>query len=88
MVMDLEEAIKWSDDYPDNVTLPLVAEIRRLRSEVEALRKDAERYRWLRDPCSGAEQVFYCRGDYGKGLMSGSTLDAAIDAALAAGRGE
>jgi DNA repair ATPase RecN len=56
-----------------------------LQAEVEALRKDAERYRWLRDPCSGAEHViYYSRGDYGRGLMSGSMLDAAIDAALAA----
>lgn len=51
--------------------------------EVQALRKDAERYRWLRDPCSGAEHaIFYSRGDYGKGLMSGAMLDAAIDAAM------
>lgn len=56
-----------------------------LRAEVDALRKDAERYRWLRDPYSGAEHViYYSRGDYGRGLMSGSMLDAAIDAALAA----
>lgn len=49
----------------------------------EELRRDAERYRWLRDPCCGAERViFYCRGDYGRGLMSGSMLDAAIDAAM------
>ena len=42
--------------------------------------EDAERYRWLRDPCSGAEHViFYSRGDYGKGLMSGVMLDEAID---------
>ena len=42
--------------------------------------EDAERYRWLRDPCSGAEHViFYSRGDYGKGLMSGEMLDEAID---------
>lgn len=55
-----------------------------LRAEVEALRKDAERYRWLRDPCSGAERVvLYSRGDFGRGLMSHTTLDAAIDAALA-----
>lgn len=49
----------------------------------EELRRDAARYRWLRDPCSGAERViFYCRGDYGRGLMSGTMLDAAIDAAM------
>lgn len=43
-------------------------------------REDALRYRWLRDPCSGAEHIiFYSRGDYGKGLMSGEMLDEAID---------
>jgi len=34
---------------------------------VEALRRDAERYRWLRDNAAG---------------FSGRTLDAAIDAAI------
>lgn len=54
-----------------------------LQAECEKLRKDAERYRWLRDPCSGAEHVvMYGRGDYGKGLKSGSTLDDDIDAAM------
>ena len=57
--------------------------IEALLAERDALRKDAERYRWLRDPCSGAERViFYCRGDYGRGFMSSAMLDAAIDAAL------
>ena len=60
-----------------------VGMIERLRTENARLREDAERYRWLRDPCSGAERViFYCRGDYGRGLMSGSWLDAAIDDAM------
>lgn len=54
---------------------------------IEALRKDAERYRWLRDPCSGAERVvMYGRGDYGRGLMAYTMLDEAIDAAIAAYR--
>lgn len=57
--------------------------IRELLAERDALARDAARYRWLRDPCSGAERViFYCRGDYGRGLMSSSMLDAAIDAAM------
>lgn len=46
---------------------------------------DAARYRWLRDPCSGAQNVvMYGRGDFGAGLMSGSMLDDAIDAAIGA----
>jgi len=78
------QAEKYARKWRDN----LDSEIRaadQLRAEVDALRKDAERYRWLRDPCSGAEHViYYSRGDYGRGLMSGSMLDAAIDAAMAA----
>jgi hypothetical protein len=42
-------------------------EIATLREENEALRRDAERYRWLRDNAAG---------------FSGRTLDAAIDAAM------
>lgn len=72
---------------PDTIR-ELLAERDQLAAALEAARVDAERYRWLRDPCSGAERViFYCRGDYGKGLMSGAMLDAAIDAAIAAANG-
>ena len=61
----------------------LAAERDRLRAECDQLRKDAERYRWLRDPCSGAERVVtYGRGDYGRGLMSYTMLDGAIDSAM------
>lgn len=45
--------------------------------------RDAARYRWLRDPCSGAERiVMYSRGDYGRGLMSGTMMDSVIDDAM------
>lgn len=54
-----------------------------LSERMQRMAKDAARYRWLRDPCSGAERViFYCRGDYGRGLMSGTMLDATIDDAM------
>lgn len=67
---------------PDTIR-ELLAERDQLAAALEAAREDAERYRWLRDPCSGAERViFYCRGDYGRGLMSGAMLDAAIDDAM------
>jgi len=59
------------------------ATILALLAERAELKRDAERYRWLRDPCSGAERVVtYGRGDYGRGLMSYTMLDAAIDAAM------
>lgn len=31
--------------------LGLIAEVERIKAENEALRKDAERYRWMRDKC-------------------------------------
>jgi len=49
--------------------------------ELVQIQIDADRYRWLRDPCSGAERLLTSRGDYGRGLPSSSALDAAIDAA-------
>jgi len=45
----------------------LAAEPTKPSDDVEALRRDAERYRWLRDNAAG---------------FSGRTLDAAIDAAM------
>lgn len=43
----------------------------------------AERYRWIRDPCSGAENVLFTdRGDYRQGLRWGDMLDEAIDRAM------
>lgn len=65
----------------------LITDNNYLRGRVTELLADAERYRWLRDPYSGAERkIYYPRGDYGKGLMAGTMLDAAIDAAIAAAR--
>ena len=61
----------------------LEGEIARLTRELEAARKDAERYRWLRDE-SGA---FTSGGNHEWWLLRlrvelrGPTLDAAIDAA-------
>lgn len=52
-----------------------VAQGRALLAERDALAKDAERYRWLRD----AEELPF---NLMKTEMMGATLDAAIDAAL------
>lgn len=62
-------------------------EITRLRAEAEALRKDAERYRWLRDEADDGEwdcfdSAWLIKNDvYGQGPAD---LDAFIDAAIAA----
>lgn len=51
------------------------AELRRLQAENDALRADAERYRWLRDE-------FRSSNWYSKFfLLQGAKFDAAIDAA-------
>lgn len=58
-------------------------EIRRLRSEVEALRKDAARYRWLRHNSgfSIAENLFGAQSMRG---FRDAHLDDAIDAEITA----
>jgi hypothetical protein len=62
-------------------------EIERLRKEVEALRVDAERYRWLRshfefDYCKGTCDYWRITGESKTLSMDHQTLDAAIDAAM------
>jgi hypothetical protein len=56
------------------------AELDRLRAEVEALRKDAERYKWLRD--HGDTGCTEKDGYGGQTLRMDERLDAAIDAAM------
>lgn len=53
--------------------------VQKLQAENEKLRKDAERYRWLRDPCVDIRPIV----KYQRGLTHQS-LDAAIDAAMTA----
>ncbi|MCF5723902.1 hypothetical protein [Pseudomonas syringae] len=56
-----------------------------LKAENEALRKDAERYRYLRDRCGLVEYKAFA-GSIGPGMLpSGEALDAAIDAAMGKG---
>ena len=58
--------------------------IAKLERENEALRKDAERYRWLRDACCDANFGVYANAwdDHTRAWLDGRELDAAIDAAL------
>ena len=65
-------------------------EIERLRAENEALRKDAERYRWLRDGKSyrvdcinrNNKPVIYFIGDRHEASDYSEQLDTAIDNAM------
>lgn len=58
-------------------------DIDQLKAENEALRKDALRYRWLRDGC-GVVEYKAIAGSIGPGMLpSGDKLQAAIDAAMA-----
>ena len=59
-----------------------IAEIERLRAEVAALTKDAERYRWLRDAERGDWfwSIYEDDGHGGLQLKSGADLDAALAA--------
>jgi len=78
--------------YIEDVALALLAEIDQLKAENEALRKDAERYRWLKSrpfrcPTSGPDLAVW--DDHCGDAVRGNEADRAIDAAMAeeAGRG-
>ena len=69
-----------------------LADNKGLRAEVAGLREDAARYRWLRSPNTGPATIWElisdeCNPPY-MTLKYGANLDAAIDAALAARKGE
>lgn len=65
----------------------LIAILRRerdvARAEIEALRKDARRYRWLRLAISGGQESVYVVQRNSENVVDGADLDAAVDAALA-----
>jgi hypothetical protein len=63
-------------------TEAVLAENAKLRTEVEALRKDAERYRWLR---SVENDVAITFGTHAWEDLSDEYMDAAIDAAMGKG---
>lgn len=83
---DAEVAARWAEKgwplYPlfdqEQVNV-LLAEIDQLKAENEALRKDAQRYRWLRD-----KQTFiWLIQDWFPGEAMLTNVDADIDAAMA-----
>ncbi len=62
----------------------LRAEVARLTAERDALRVDAERYRWLWDKFAGRMLELVFRVTYNLKIKDKQTADAAIDAARAA----
>lgn len=65
--------------------LVAAAELRRLHAEVESLRADAERYRWLRDK-GDSITVCDCASDGEWIPLHPENIDATIDAAMKADR--
>jgi hypothetical protein len=53
-------------------------QLRARDEEIAGLRKDAERYRWIRDECTRADNL--------DGMLLSADPDASIDAAIAKGR--
>ncbi len=92
MTQHAPEKIYTEEEAFDAVRLaldPIVAELRKAEQQRDELLADAMRYRFLRDPCSGADKlIHYCRGDYGKGMYSFTALDEILDEAIAKARGQ
>ena len=57
-----------------------LSDLARLRAELEGARRDAARYRWLRDAANAYRDEWNSFGPY----SAPSEIDAAIDAAIAA----
>ena len=76
----LDESDEWERLFKSsgNATKNAISDRDQLRAQVEALRKDAERYRWLRGRLPGSAYriagVIYSEGGQG--------VDVAIDAAM------
>lgn len=68
-------------------TKHMYAEVDRLKAENAALRKDAERYRWLRDTSESIHQFYLSTPIWFTGVkFSKENVDSTIDAAM--GKGE
>jgi hypothetical protein len=78
----MDEAVEAALMQASHQINALIASERRLIDELAALRKDAERYRWLRDNAN--EQWEVCFDDCGRNLLGGDRLSQRIDAALSA----
>lgn len=57
-----------------------------MTDELAAMKRDAERYRWLRMNANESALYEHCgyEGSYAESMLSGARLDETIDAAIAA----
>ena len=82
MVIYNDQLIAKNNELQDSFAVSLLR-VKQLEAECVALRVDAQRYQWLRNPCNPLRKAYYSKGDFGKGLFAGTMLDSVIDAAIA-----
>jgi hypothetical protein len=70
-------ALIGGDDFPD-----MVERVAKMQAECEKLRKDAERYRWLREHGRYSGKVLVDHADMGRVLRIEKQLDEIIDAEM------
>jgi hypothetical protein len=80
------ESLKQVARFETDVAAQAIADFNAMRLEVEALRKDAERYQWLRSRPMSTDEEIYIGVDSSKyttkWALSGEEADLAIDAAI------
>ena len=82
---ELREICAAIDDPACDLTLTAVECIKKLKAENDSLRKDAERYRWLRENNWFVSGIVVIRPRGRSCHENVEYLDAAIDAAMAQG---
>jgi hypothetical protein len=79
-----EQVLSLFQDDVKEMVESLLADRTRLQAQVEALRADAERYRWIRNDQTGAVEEAILIDRYGDvEVRLGVNLDEAIDSARA-----
>ena len=82
--VELREICAAIDDPAGDLTLTTVECIKKLKAENESLRKDAERYRWLRSRLDSKDiSIIHMRNDINPEFDD--EVDTATDAAMAQG---
>lgn len=82
----IAERLREERDSQQRVCIKVMEERDQLRAEVDALRKDAERYQWLRDSEELEGLVFSSINEWLLGSGDFQEVSAAIDAEIARSR--